>query len=182
MGTRTPRPAPTADHLLSAKKPTVIRDYFGVPEEEAVALINAKQTLDRARTLNDGSENGEARVKKAKQVADDARDAVRNAEGAVEVVMRSVGRGRWEKLKEKHPPTEEQIEEVRKQAPDAVLPYNHETFPVAAIAASCSQPELTEEQVQEIWDSEDWNEEECARLFQMALQANETRRAVNLAF
>lgn len=177
------RPAPTADHLISAKKPITIREYFGVPEEEAYALQSARQVLERSKTLNDGSEAGEARVKRAQAEADRARDAVRNADGAVEVVMRSIGRGRWEKLKEAHPPTEEQKAKAREQGgPDAVLEFNPETFPVAAIAAACVQSVMTPEQAQQIWDSEDWNEEECARLLQMAMQANETRRVANLAF
>lgn len=185
MATRqkTVRPAPTADHLISAKKPIVIREYFGVPEDEAIALEVAKRALDRARTLNDGSEAGENRVKRAQAEADRARDAVRNADGVVEVVMRSIGRGQWEKLREAHPPTDEQQKAAKEAAgEDAVLEFNPETFPMAAIAAACSQPTLTVEQATEIWNSEDWNEEECARLLQMAIQANQTRRVANLAF
>jgi hypothetical protein len=133
--------------------------------------------------LNDGSEAGEGRVKRAEEEANRARDAVRHADGAVEVVMRSIGRGRWERLREAHPPTEEQIADAKtKMGEDAVLEFNPDTFPIVAIAASCIQPELTEAQVAEIWDSEDWNEEECARLLQMALQVNQTRRVANLAF
>jgi len=177
---RTPRPAPTADHLLSAKKPLTIREFFGVPEDEAIALETAKQALSRARTLNDGSEAGEGRLARAQKAADEAREAVRDS--SVEVVMRTVGRGRWEKLKEAHQPTEAQQAKVKAVDPEASLEYNPDTFPIAAIAASCESPKLTEAQVQAIWDSEDWNEEECARLLQMALQVNQTRRVANLAF
>ena len=178
---KTPRPAPTADHLISAKKPITVREYFGVPEEEAVALETARQALQRARTLNDGSEAGQARFARAQEEANRARDAVR--ESSLEVVMRSIGRGRWEKLKEAHPPTEAQQEMAKsKMGEDAVLEYNPDTFPIVAIAASCIQPVLTEDDVRQVWASEDWNEEECARLLQMALQANQTRRVANLAF
>lgn len=182
--TAPPRPAPTHDHLISAKKPVVVREWFGVPEEETVALDNARQALNRARTLNDGSEAGENRVKRAQAEADQARDAVRRADGAVEIVMKSIGRGPWEKLKEAHPPTEQQQAKVKETAgEEASLEFNPDTFPIAAIAASCVQPTLTEDQVrEEIWESEDWNEEECARLLQMAMQANQTRRVANLAF
>jgi len=183
---RTARPAPTADHLLSAKAPVTVREMFGVPEEEAIALETAKQALARARTLNDGSEAGEARVARAQKAADEARDAVRNAEGVVEVVVRSIGRGAWEKLKEAHPPTEAQKAKLAAQVKEGeeapVLTFNPDTFPVAALAASCESPKMTVEQAQAIWDSEDWNEEECARLAQMVLQANESRRVANLAF
>lgn len=180
---KTARPAPTADHLISAKKPVIIREYFGVPEDLAVALETARQALNRARTLNDGSEAGLNRLKRAQEEADKARAEIRADEGVVEVVIRSIGRGRWEKLKEAHPPTDAQKAKAKEQAgEEMVLEFNPETFPIAAIAASCESPKLTEDDVRAIWDSPDWNEEECGRLLQMAMQANQTRRVANLAF
>jgi hypothetical protein len=169
------RPVPTFDHLKSAKKAIVVRDWFGVPEEMLQAYQIAKRMWDAAVFSDD-----EDRMAKAKEALEKARQLV--IDNGVEVVMRSCGRSVWEDLKEKHPPLPEQIAEVRKQNSEAVLDYNWKTFPVPAIAASVIQPEMTEEQVQELWDSEEWNEAECARLFQMALQANTRHHTADLGF
>jgi hypothetical protein len=169
------RPAPTFDHLKSTKKAITVRDWFGVPEEILQAYQIAKRMWDAALFSND-----EDRMAKAKEGLEKARQLV--MDNGVEVVMRSCGRGVWEDLKEKHPPLPEQIAEVKKQNPEAVLDYNWKTFPVPAIAASIVQPEMTLEQVQEIWDSEEWNEAECARLLQMALQANTRHQTADLGF
>lgn len=49
--------------------------------------------------------------------------------------------GQWMDLIGQHPPTKVQLDA------DKNLDHNPETFPVAAVAASSSQPELTEDQV-----------------------------------
>lgn len=170
-----PRPVPTFDHLKSTKKPITVRDYFGVPEEMLATFETAKRMLDAAIFSGD-----ELRIRKAKENADAARQVVR--ENGIEVVMKSCGRDAWEKLKEDHPPKPEQLAEVKKQSPDATLDYDYKTFPVPAIAASVVQPEMTLAQVQEIWDDPNWNEAECARLFQMALQANTRHLTADLGF
>lgn len=55
--------------------------------------------------------------------------------------FRAIGRKPWRDLLAKHPPTKEQ------RAADPRLDHNPETFPHAAIAASCTSPVMTAEQV-----------------------------------
>lgn len=52
----------------------------------------------------------------------------------VEFVFRSVGRKRWADMLAKHPPTKAQAQADRRTM------FNPETFPIAAIAASCVAP------------------------------------------
>jgi hypothetical protein len=57
----------------------------------------------------------------------------------VEFVFRSVGRKRWADMLAKHPPTRAQSQADKRTV------FNPETFPIAAIAASCSTPEGMDE-------------------------------------
>jgi len=52
--------------------------------------------------------------------------------------------GAWLDLIGKHPPTKDQL------AADRNLDHNPETFPIAAVAASSSVPDLTEDQVKKL--------------------------------
>lgn len=52
--------------------------------------------------------------------------------------------GQWLDLIGKHPPTKDQLKA------DGKLDHNPETFPIAAVAASSSQPKLTEDQVRKL--------------------------------
>lgn len=56
-----------------------------------------------------------------------------------EFVFKSVGRKKWADLLAKHPPTKAQA------AADRRTLFNPETFPIAAIAASCASPEGMDE-------------------------------------
>lgn len=62
----------------------------------------------------------------------------------VEFRFRSVGKRTWANLLAKHPPTKDQ----KRSEPG--LDHNPETFPVAAIAASCFDPELTVRDVERL--------------------------------
>lgn len=52
--------------------------------------------------------------------------------------------GQWLDLIGKHPPTKDQL------VADKNLDHNPETFPIAAVAASSSQPKLTDDQVKKL--------------------------------
>lgn len=56
----------------------------------------------------------------------------------------SIGKKAWADLLGKHPPTKEQLKE------DPGRPFNPETFPKAAMAASASGPAMTLEQVERL--------------------------------
>lgn len=67
----------------------------------------------------------------------------------------AIGVRRWMKLLAQHPPTKAQL------AVNSRLDHNPDTFPLAAMAASCVSPALTAEQVGELEDIiglSQWNE------------------------
>ena len=83
-----------------------------------------------------------------------------------------------------HPVTEDVKEKARSEGSSdedlEQLSWNPYTFPQAAVRASCMSPELTDEDVTEIFEGDSWNAVEITALFLGALQANTTRRVVEL--
>lgn len=69
-------------------------------------------------------------------------------EATVEFVFTNLGRARWTELLAEHPPTDEQ-----KKLYGRRFDHNPDTFPYAAIAASCTSPEgMTVDKVRELED------------------------------
>lgn len=60
--------------------------------------------------------------------------------------------------------------------------WNPETFPRALVVASCIEPKVESKQVLEDWlsDTEAWNAAEIGELFAKAMEANNSRRVVEL--
>lgn len=79
-------------------------------------------------------------------------------------VFESIGRRPWRELLAKHPPTEEQKQAYRR------VDYNRDTFPAAAIAASCVNPKLTEDDA--AWLDEHLHVAEFDRLWAACYSAN----------
>jgi hypothetical protein len=82
----------------------------------------------------------------------------------VEFRFVSVGHRQWADLMAAHPPTREQ----KKLNPRS--DHNPETFPVAAIAASCQRPELSVEEVQRLERA--LNDAQFNALWAKCLEAN----------
>lgn len=78
--------------------------------------------------------------------------------------FRSIGRREWRKLSSEHPPSDEQ----RALEPD--LDHNPDTFPPAAIAASCIEPKLTLDDA--AWLCDELPDGEFWRIWQAVLSAN----------
>jgi multidrug efflux pump subunit AcrA (membrane-fusion protein) len=116
-------------------------------------------------------------VKAAEADLEAAEEALRDATAVFK--FSSIGRIKMEELLEAHEPTEKQIQEAKAEGVTE-LQYNPSTFPQALIAASCIEPNLTEEQVEEIWDDESWNTNELVALFQVAQEVNQYVRTVDL--
>lgn len=108
-------------------------------------------------------------------------DELREEMGAnvAEFVFRSVGRRKYEELVENCPATKKQITDAQKEGVD-VPGWNPETFPPTLIAAALVEPEFTEEEVFEIWESDDWNQAELVTLFMAAMAVNAERKVVEL--
>ena len=82
----------------------------------------------------------------------------------VELLFRSIGSKAYDELVAKHPPTALQRRED--------LSYNMDTFAPALIARCCVDPEMTVEEVKELWTSDQWNRGELLMLFMAAVEVN----------
>jgi len=102
--------------------------------------------------------------------------------------FRGIGRLAWRRLLDEHPATDEQQQQHRAaQLERGVMPsqvtklgWNADTFPPAAIAATCVEPKITEAQARKLWDSPAWNDGELDKLFSAVLLVNQSDRRVSL--
>lgn len=163
--TAKPRPA-TRDHLRSLKKPqtkivTILLDSDVLDAYEKAQAHLSEATAETRAGL-------EAELAEAKTAL---------AESTVQLKFQSIGRKRYEDLVADHPATKEQNEQALKETQQEA-PYNLDTFPPALIRASILEPELTEEDIADIYDN--WNNAELMELFLAALEVNTQRRTVDL--
>jgi hypothetical protein len=98
-------------------------------------------------------------------------------ENTVTLKFKSIGRKAYEALVDAHPATPEQTKKAEEEGAE-VPPYNTDTFPRALIHASSFDPELSEAEVDEIYD--EWNQGEVLELFMSALLVNTQRRTADL--
>lgn len=170
---------PTFDHLKK-KQPVEERVPIVLSDDGIEALAEARILLARAESMaRSDSPEDEAKVAEAKAAVDKAEKQVEAA--TVVFRFRSVGRDAWRKIKEEHPPTEAQRAAVKKEfGPDAEPEWNTDTFPAVAISATCVEPAMTVEQVQELFDSPDWNDVELGLLIKGAVDANSRTRVGDL--
>jgi hypothetical protein len=97
--------------------------------------------------------------------------------------LRTIGQDRYEKLRLRHPPTTKQRDEA-KDAGNASLDHNPETFPAALVAECLVEVTVGGETVEpfgcdetkQIYDDEDWSPSELVALFEMAKSVNRVRR------
>ncbi|MCB0966278.1 MAG: hypothetical protein KDB37_05535 [Ilumatobacter sp.] len=81
-----------------------------------------------------------------------------------EFLFRSIGKRAWADLLAAHPPTKRQVERNKG------LDHNPDTFPAAAIAASCVSPEMTLDQVRRLEQA--LNNSQFDALWARCLEAN----------
>jgi hypothetical protein len=98
----------------------------------------------------------------------------------VELTVQALGRKAYEELTRAHPATDKQIEEAREQNPNASVMFNYDTFPKALFAASLVKPKLTAEQVDQLFESDNYNQVELGRLTGAALEVNQTSKVADL--
>lgn len=77
-------------------------------------------------------------------------------------LFQSIGAQEWDRLVAKHPPTPEQRVEGQS--------FNMHTFAPALLSRVCVDPELTEEEWKEIWNSPDWNRGEVVQFYVTAVE------------
>lgn len=169
------RPA-TFDHL-KAKKPVEDLVEILLDDEPTKAVTDAREALLEAEgNLHDKA--GDSKLKKARDEAKKVLDAaMADQDGEIVTIkFRSCGRKRYEQILDENPPTDEEQRKAKEQGGEAA--WNNETFPVALIAASAIEPELSVEQVSELFD--EWNNAEAQMLFLAAFRVNTSRRLPDL--
>lgn len=100
---------------------------------------------------------------------------INDADGEkIEVTLKyqSIGARDYDKLVAKHPPKNEQRAEGSS--------FNIDTFAPALIASCCIEPEMSREDAQAIWDSEDWSRGDLMVLFRNAIELN--NRGIDIPF
>lgn len=167
--------------IKKRKKPMIRRVPIAMDGEKADEFNDKVSALSdaEARLRDDPRDKALIReVDTLKAEVEEFREEIKD--DVVDFVFRSVGRKRYEDLVQGCPPTKKQIADARKEGADGDLGWNPETFPPTLIAAALVEPEMTEEEVFEIWESDDWNQAELVTLFMAAMAVNAERRVVDL--
>lgn len=160
----------TKEDLLAKKPrtevvPVVLDDDAALAYEEAAEALRAAQS------------NGHSPEQLAVLESELGRLRAAVDESTVRMVFRSIGAKAYDELVDRHPPTDEDHEEIQRILGSAArAPYNGETFAPALIAASLCDPSLDLADVQAIWEG--WNREERTQLFNAALSVNSRARKV----
>jgi len=167
------------------KKPNVKSVRIATDAEFAEEYEEAKAALDRI----------EARLRARPEDVvllaqrDQAWERLEMAEAALKenstkFTFRALGHKSYEKLVSEHPVTEEHRAEI--EAAGGTMdsfPWNPKTFPIALIARSLVDEDDefgTEEEIIEWIDGDEWNSAELNALFTAALEANTSRKVVQL--
>lgn len=175
-----PRPA-TLDHLRKAKQAVQRTVVISLDDDLAAEYEEAVSERRRLETLLKISKDNVI----AKAELEEITEKVLALEAQLDEVtvsfkFRSVGRAAFEELLLAHPPTKDQKDDAKKQGVEGRLSYNVETFPICLVAAASAEPKLSDEEVKELWHSDQWNQAELMQLFDAALSCNTQRRVLDL--
>lgn len=181
-----PRPM-TYDRLKSGKKLPTRKVIVPLDDEVAAEWQEAEGRLSLVKMrLEMGIENDDLKKTLVEEAAE-AQAKVDEIKGSMEenvavFVLRGLGRKKFDKLQNtpEYLPTDEQIRIAKERnGPNATLDWNPDTFPPVLLAKSLIEPELTEEQALELWNSDEWTQAELLNLLQNALELNTQIRNIN---
>jgi len=169
----TNRP-PTYDHIQSMKKPVTRTLRLCLDSELGEEYNEAQQAFRFAEVEAEhaGHDNPDVmkRFKEAKARFEKAEQAA--TERSVKFVFRSIGRKPYEELVLDWQPTEEQRSKVESLGNDPDnLDWDPDEFPPRLVAAAMVEPEMTLEQVFEIYNDPNWSPAELGALFSTAQNA-----------
>lgn len=170
----------TYDHLRSRKKAITQKVRIALDSDLAEEYEEAKSKLETARNrVGVRPDNLDFQVALEDALAEVDTLKSRLREESIEFVFKSIGRRKFDDLITAHPPTTEQR---RKHKDDGAgeLNWNVDTFPPALIFASLVEPTMEEQEVKELWDSDEWSGAETMSLFLTAMEVNSNRKVVDL--
>ena len=140
-----------------------------MPEKEAQTVTaRQKQSQSSKRATLDALKNKKrATTEFSLYLKDDDGDHTE-----VTLKFQAIGARAYDKLVAKHPPKPEQRVEGAS--------FNIETFAPALISAVSVDPEISPDDAQEIWESEDWSRGDLMVLFRNAVELN--NRGLDIPF
>lgn len=165
---------------LFKKKPATRTINIVFDSELAERWQKAQAEYEQAKMRYDNSASSEnlAALNRATEEFEDI-EAEYDA-NAVAIVVQSIGDEAYDALKAEHPATREQNKEARKTNPLGELAWNPDTFPKALFAASVIVPEMTAEQVDELFSHPGYNPGELDMLKAAAIEVNQNSRAITV--
>jgi len=184
-------PKETLDHLRSRKKPVLKTLWIPTDDEIASEYNRLEQEVAsaemQAKVRSDDKAASE-RAAAALMALADYEPVMRK--NAIKFVFRSIGRKKFDALLAQHPATDKDradalgVKEEELAAgndlSEAELQWSPQTFPMALIAKSMVEPELTEAEILEWIDDDEWGTSEVMTMFTTALQANTTHQLITL--
>ena len=180
----------TFDHLKSKKKPNYKDQIILLDPSKGNAVDEVKEKLaavEKKIFLKDSIKTPGPSVKSDIKALNKELESLKEDLEAAEEAMyeasalfrfKSIGRNSMDELLAENSPSPRQIEEAKVEGNND-LQYNPETFPQALIAASCVEPDMSVEDVQELWDDEDWTTPELLSLFTAAQEVNQDFRLLD---
>jgi len=170
----------TFAQLKERKKPIVQKVWVALDDEKADEFNKlAGEYRDVKMLFEDNPTDRKLKTDHTKKKAEYDEAVEQSADFLVEFAFRSIGRKAFEELLSNCPPTEGQKKDAMKKGEDEPA-WNPDTFMPSLLAASIVTPEISEEEMFEMWESEDWNMAELTALFLAAIQVNQTRKVVDL--
>jgi len=174
--------------LRAAKaKKTKVRKvvWIGGGEEAADKLRDAEGRRSRQRNLvdvraSDATLADRQLLEEVEAEVEALRQGLRDS--SIKFVLEAVGRKRYDKILESHPPTAEQLAKAEVDG-EASAGFDPETFVYALIDACVVEPESEPGEL-EAWlrddPDEEWSNAEVRDLFNAALEVNLSRPTYNL--
>ena len=173
------------DYKRGKKQPNYKSVDIALDCETADTFDAAKARVERAQSLYDirkdkggfPFEEATEELRLAEQEYEEAKaDLESNSQT---FVFRSIGRKPYENLLLANQPTPSQVKKA-KDSGDGEYNWNPDTFPIALIQASLVSPTMDEADIKDIWEGEDWSAAESMALFMAALEANSSRRIIDI--
>lgn len=177
----------TYDMIKQGKKRPVRRVVIPLDDELAEKWQSAQGRVEFAKLrLSTGIDSNEVKKQVLQEQADAQKEMdslKKDMEGNVAVFkIQGLGRRRYSDMQEdpKFQPTPEQKRLARERhGTDQNITWNTDTFPPVLIHACLIEPKMTLEEVQEMWDSDEWTTAELLNLLQAAIDVNEQLRTIN---
>lgn len=151
----------TPESIREKRKPTVIKVDVLLDADIEAELVRLRDELLLARRQSTSLDE----VPDAVRLVEEIEAVGKKAEAAtVTFTFQGIGRRAWWDLVKQHPPTKD-------QSKGRTLRWNDDTFPPAALAASCIDPEGLDEKWW-IETLDDWDEGQVTDIWRGCLEAN----------